>query len=160
MSTPTHTELVNLAAIWLKKKHPIVVTELEAFSDTGEQADVLGISSFGSTLIEVKVSRRDFLQDKKKPFRKDPSMGMGYERYYCAPKGLIKIDEIPKDWGLLEYEDGRINQAFRSGIGFYDRNIRAEREILYSIVRRLGKGIKKDSRVNVFLHKASVYLDE
>ena len=69
----------------------------------GEQPDILGISSFGeSILIEVKVSRSDFLADKKKPWRSNPEMGMGDFRVYLAPKGLLKPEDIPYGWMLWE----------------------------------------------------------
>ena len=69
----------------------------------GEQPDILGISSFGeSILIEVKVSRSDFLADKKKLWRSNPEMGMGDFRVYLTPKGLLKPDDIPHGWMLWE----------------------------------------------------------
>ena len=69
----------------------------------GEQPDVLGIDSFGeSILVEVKISRADFFADKKKPWRKNPEMGMGDFRVYLTPKGLLKPDEIPYGWMLWE----------------------------------------------------------
>jgi hypothetical protein len=53
-------------------------------------------------LIECKISRADFLADREKPFRKDPAQGMGCERFYLTPQGLIRVDELPRTWGLLE----------------------------------------------------------
>lgn len=69
----------------------------------GEQPDVLGIAAYGeSILIEVKVSRSDFLADKKKPWRKNPQQGIGDYRVFLTPKGLLKPDEIPYGWSLWE----------------------------------------------------------
>lgn len=74
----------------------------------GESPDVFGIrhgqgDSFdtGTVIIEVKVSRSDFLADKKKPFRLNPDKGMGKWRYYMCPEGLIQPAELPPRWGLL-----------------------------------------------------------
>ena len=53
-------------------------------------------------MIETKITRYDFLADKNKKFRKDPSLGIGKYRYYACPKGLIKIEELPEKWGLIE----------------------------------------------------------
>ena len=53
-------------------------------------------------LIECKVSRADFLSDREKPFRRDPTLGMGCERLYLTPAGLIGADDLPPRWGLLE----------------------------------------------------------
>jgi hypothetical protein len=69
----------------------------------GEQPDVLGISAYGeSILLEAKVSKSDFLADKKKPWRKNPEMGIGDYRVYLTPKGLLKPEEIPYGWMLWE----------------------------------------------------------
>lgn len=50
-------------------------------------------------LVEVKVSRSDFLRDKHKPHRH--TGGLGDFRYYMCPEGMIKIEDLPDRWGLL-----------------------------------------------------------
>lgn len=55
-----------------------------------------------SVVVEVKVSRSDFLADAKKPHRKDGATGMGNYRYFLAPQGVIQLEEVPKGWGLIE----------------------------------------------------------
>lgn len=60
-------------------------------------------------LIESKVSRSDFLRDQKKWHRRhysDASMGIS-DRYYIAPVGMIRPEELPEGWGLLEPDAGR-----------------------------------------------------
>lgn len=47
---------------------------------------------------EIKVSRSDFLQDQK--WRS--YLPMCNELYFCAPKGLIKQDELSAECGLVE----------------------------------------------------------
>ena len=47
----------------------------QAAVDTGERPDALGFRNGVSCLIEVKVTRADFLADKKKRFRQDTTMG-------------------------------------------------------------------------------------
>lgn len=69
----------------------------------GEQPDVLGLDSWGNSIIvEVKVSRSDFMADKKKPWRANPKLGMGDFRVYLAPEGLLKVSDIPYGWQLWE----------------------------------------------------------
>lgn len=69
----------------------------------GEQPDVLGIKTYGeSILVEVKVSRSDFLADKKKPWRNGEVKGIGDHRVYLTPKGLLNPSEIPYGWMLWE----------------------------------------------------------
>ena len=47
-------------------------------------------------------------------FGRKPEQGVGSERFYLAPPGLIKPLELPAGWGLLELRRGRIEmvQAF------------------------------------------------
>jgi hypothetical protein len=100
----THRGLINAVKSWLKiQKHwSIVVAELK--TSAGEEPDIIAFKSSGgkSCLVECKVSRADFLADRDKIFRQFEEQGMGDERYFCAPKGLLNVDEIPEGWGLLE----------------------------------------------------------
>ncbi len=69
----------------------------------GEQPDALGLSLEGdSILIEVKTSKSDFKADSKKPWRRDPKQGIGDQRVYLAPEGLLEVGEIPYGWQLWE----------------------------------------------------------
>ena len=73
----------------------------------GEIPDAIGWRPYahngcGSTLVEVKVSRSDFLSDAKKQHRASHENGMGVYRYYMAPVGLIAVEELPHRWGLIE----------------------------------------------------------
>lgn len=105
MSTFTHSELVKIAAKWAEPKHRIIITERGAIH---ELPDVLAIGYGFSTLIEVKISRSDFLRDKRKLTRRDGDFCAGNYRIYCVPKGLITENDIPDDWGLLEvYPSGK-----------------------------------------------------
>lgn len=82
-----------------------------------ERVDALLFCSDSSYLIETKVSRSDFLADAKKPFRKDPSQGIGDYRYYACPEGLIKPDELPEKWGLIYAPLGRTSAFMPVGYG-------------------------------------------
>lgn len=99
----THDELVERGARWLRSQGcHMVLREFCALTYTGEIPDVLGWKNGQSVLIEAKASRSDFLADKHKPFRKDPALGIGQWRLYIAPPGMIKVEELPEGWGLLE----------------------------------------------------------
>lgn len=78
----------------------------ELATAAGETPDAFGIGSGKTSLVEVKVSRADFLAGKKKFFRMYPEWGLGNYRFYLCPEGLIKPDEIPENWGL-SYWNGR-----------------------------------------------------
>lgn len=132
-----HHELCLLAGKWLRNnqyKLPYVAVELVV--DNAELPDAFGWNYWTTVLIEVKVSRPDFLADKKKPFRIMPDDGLGEFRYYCCPKGLIKTEELPEKWGLLYEDKGKlslIKEAERQ-----IANYRAEKTIYTSILRREG----------------------
>jgi hypothetical protein len=64
--------------------------------------------------VECKVTRSDFLADRNKPFRVKPKTGVGCERYYLVPQGLIAIDELPAGWGLLELDNRKLEVVKRS----------------------------------------------
>lgn len=99
----THSELVKKAAVWLRNHGAVVVcTEVVAWH-CPESPDVIGWGYGGTSyVIEVKVSRSDFLADKSKPHRNGRVCGLGNFRYYAAPAGVIDRHELPEDWGLLE----------------------------------------------------------
>lgn len=99
----THKEGVEIAYRWVLKNGGVgfAFKELKSISD--EIPDVIGFDSWQSILIEVKVSRSDFLSDKKKPHR---AKGMGNWRFYLCPKGMIRKEELPEKWGLI-YVDGK-----------------------------------------------------
>ena len=52
---------------------------------------------------EIKVSRADFLAEiKRKPLKRRAGLRLSNESYFVAPKGIIEIDELPPEAGLLE----------------------------------------------------------
>ena len=156
MKVFTHKDLVNIAYKWVLKNASCGVAFRELVSANSEIPDVIGFSSWESMVVEVKVSRTDFLKDKKKKHR---SKGMGKRRYYCCPAGLIKITEIPENWGLLYVsEKGKCTcvfdprkQAIKERNAYwqvhqvmlelkdtsFERDIEAEQRLMYSALRRL-----------------------
>jgi hypothetical protein len=99
----THAQLVRLAEHWLRRRYRCGIVLSEQSCASGETPDVIGWKGkCRSVVIECKISRADFLADREKPFRKDPQQGMGCERFYLTPRGLLDKSELPKGWGLLE----------------------------------------------------------
>lgn len=136
-----HRELCVLAGKWLNNNRDNTAptckyVAIELVFDGDELPDVFGWNYWTSVLIEVKVSRSDFLADFKKDFRINPEKGLGEHRYYCCQKGLIAPEELPEKWGLLYEDNGKIimvREAERQG-----SNIHGERAIYSSILRREG----------------------
>ena len=94
----------------------------------------------------VQVTRADFLADRAKPFRQKPEQGVGSERFYLTPASLVKVQELPAGWGLLEYRRGRIERMqdsaknLRTATGF-----RYEMNLLLASLRRVEVRIEPQS---------------
>ena len=99
---PSHAQLISFGAVHLESTRRCFII-LQERGSWGEAPDLIGWTYANhSILIEAKTSRADFLADLKKPFRIHPSKGMGRERWYLTPKGLLDPDELPSGWGLME----------------------------------------------------------
>jgi hypothetical protein len=110
----THAALVDLAVKWLRSHYRCTIILSEQSCASGEQPDVIGWKKkCRSVLVECKLSRADFLADRQKPWRLHPEMGMGSERFYLAPVGLILPDELPACWGLLEVKKRNLQVTVR-----------------------------------------------
>ena len=143
----THAELVAIAGKWLvgSRKCGAVLTELVTLGM--ETPDAIGFRDGTSTLIECKTSRSDFLADAKKPFRRNPWMGMGTYRFYLCPAGVITAQDLPEKWGLIWImENGKPRQQIgpkgniwssQQEFHFSEKNVQAEQAMLVSALRRL-----------------------
>ena len=142
--TLTHDQLVKQAFSYLKMVDGCKVMFKERKASTREEPDAIGFSGSFSTLIECKASVSDFLADKQKCFRAKPEDGMGYNRYYMAPVGLLSPNQMPQGWGLLEvYEKESRHPSYRKIVKtvdsdrFIERNQSAEVSYLVSAIRRI-----------------------
>lgn len=115
-----HREIAIKATKFIMRLHSC---NLGAFEFTGgwnggEYVDGVAINSDAVYVIEAKVSRADFLADRKKPHRADPAYGLGQYRYYACPEGMIKPEELPERWGLI-YINSRGHCSMPVGYGGY-----------------------------------------
>lgn len=132
-----HKQLIRLGKVWLRNYQKCKVILAER-SNGAEIPDIIGWrSARHSILIECKTSRADFRADSKKWFRQD-GFGMGQQRYFLAPKGIIPRDELPNGWGLIEIENNSIKTVVGCGLVFMDeQRCWAEMPLLVAAVRRL-----------------------
>ena len=109
----THHELCQIAYKFLKRNGFKVCfhDRFIAVTSTGEQPDAMGFRNSASCLIEAKCSRADLLADRKKRFRKNPSLGMGDWRFFISEPGIISIEDLPPGWGLLHVVNGRVRKV-------------------------------------------------
>ncbi len=142
----THAQLVEKAVHWLRRyRCGVVLSEQACVS--GEMPDAIGWKrACHSVLVECKVTRSDFLADQAKPFRIKPELGVGCERFYLIPAGLVHREELPAGWGLLEFRRGRIETThpsatnLRTATGF-----RCEMNLLLASLRRVEVRVEPQS---------------
>lgn len=160
--TYTHDELVDIAVNWLRNSIGcgVVLSELVC-AGSPETPDAWGYRDGSSILVECKTSRADFMKDKKKEFRKYPERGMGNYRVMLCPEGVIKPEDLIKTyegWGLLwVLENGKVervkfpqgNMLFRGDILSYfeDLNVKSERSMMASMLRRIQKAGSYDELI-------------
>ncbi|MFZ0808759.1 MAG: hypothetical protein WAN03_21375 [Candidatus Sulfotelmatobacter sp.] len=142
----THAQMVDRAVRWLRLyRCGVVLSEQACVS--GEMPDAIGWKQAShSVLVECKVTRADFLADRDKPFRKKPEQGVGCERFYFTPPALVKPEELPTGWGLLEYRRGRIEIVHSSAKNLRTaKGFRYEMNLLLASLRRVEVRIEPQS---------------
>jgi len=142
----THAQLVQRAVEWLRAYRCGVILSEQTCAN-GEVPDAIGWKrQCHSVLVECKISRADFLADRAKPCRQKPEAGLGCERFYLAPAGLLRADDLPPSWGLLECRNRKVEitrpsaKKLRTEAGF-----RYEMNLLLSSLRRVEIRIEPQS---------------
>jgi hypothetical protein len=135
-----HAELCYRGAKWLvsTQRCSVALTEVGA-AEVAEMPDVIGWEADGRCIVlEAKASRSDFLADRNKAHRE---AGMGCQRYYLCPHGLIVKEELPEGWGLLYLKGERILcEAYAQP---RQSNIDAERRMMLSCLKHPQKLLTK-----------------
>ena len=124
-----------------------MLSELVTYNASGEIPDVIGWTARASILFECKMSRADFLADRKKPFRcAAPELGVGGWRFYLTVPGVVRSTyELPIGWGVYELQSGRLVHVMgakysNAGMVPNTPNFRAELALLRSHIRRMESG--------------------
>lgn len=139
--TIDHRTLIDRGVKWMRKHDNNIFIpncshiEIELVTANSETPDAIGWGSGRSVLLEAKCSRADFMRDAKKHFRKYTDKGMGNFRFYITPRDLIRYDELPEGWGLLEVI-GR-KTVMRVQPKYQQSNNEAEKTVLLSRIRRM-----------------------
>lgn len=146
MSNFTHSALCSVAVKWLRRSWSqngaaccVAVSEAKS-GWHGEIPDAIGFRRKGhrdgSVVVEVKVSRSDFLADAKKPHR--ASGGIGNRRYFMCPEGMISVDELPAGWGLLVVNARGHVKKLADATAWFDADADREQFILVRLLSRVG----------------------
>jgi hypothetical protein len=142
----THSQLVERAVRWLRSyRCGVVLSEQACVS--GEMPDAIGWKRANhSVLVECKMTRADFIADRGKPFRQKPEQGVGSERFYLTLPALIKLEELPTGWGLLESRRGRVEVVQASAKNLRTAaGLRYEMNLLLASLRRVEVRIEPQS---------------
>jgi len=120
----------------------------EIVTAANEKPDAIGFAYGLSCVVECKVSRADFLRDRKKPHAMYATTGMGRQRWYLTPVGLVSADEVP-EWCGLAYAHGRSVEVVRIAPHRADLDARAtmnENIVACSAARRFQLGVAFDAK--------------
>ena len=105
-----HTELVDRAIKWLRNSFHcrVVLSELVAYTNSGETPDAIGWVHNRAILVECKSNKADFYADLRKPARSKYMAALGAWRFYLTLPHLLMPEEIIEGWGLYEVHGKRI----------------------------------------------------
>ena len=117
------------------------------------EPDIIGFNHELSTVIDIRTKRSDFLR-RRFAMQDLPDTALGNVRFFLTPIRMLRRDELPEGWLLLEYTGATIiPYDFRSEnhIGVvldshpewrHKSDAATERNILYSIASRLTEARK------------------
>lgn len=116
------------------RTYKYVAVELNTYG--AEQTDVWGWCGDATSIIEVKTSHADFVNDQKKKCRQDSfkDLQCGNYRWYLCPEGVIKPDELPEHWGLLYWNGKRIYHVVAPD--YVENGYKGDMFVIYSLLRR------------------------
>ena len=74
---------------------------------------------------EVKTSRADYLGELRQPLKRRIGMRYSNEFYFVVPGGMLSVDEVPAECGLIEagnatFEEWRVLIRRQAGFFFFD----------------------------------------
>lgn len=107
--------------LWLlKARHPTANAEWATFTEMrscvgfgdSRYIDFLALHTFEggrgggrglkAVAYEIKISRSDFAREIKRPEKRAFAESIADECFFATPAGLVRVDEVPDGWGLIE----------------------------------------------------------
>lgn len=144
-SNSLHYELCKLGASYVRRRGfqggqtPNKFAVVELICAGAEDPDIWATNGSSTTLVEVKTSHSDFMADRKKYARSAQAETLGHTvgnyRYYLAPAGVITKEELPENWGLLEWDGKKIKMVARAK--YFKVQSEMELAIFTSIMTRI-----------------------
>ena len=168
MESQKHKDLKKIGLNFLKIKVTDLVANEVKFNNLKSIADVCGINIKRQEIriIEVKVSKQDFLRDKKLMDIEKSYYKHCHYFYIMCPENIIDINDIPKEYGLLwidAYDNvivkqnpkkniGRLKTLFKTTLKYACRAV--TNNLLFSEENRTNK----DDTGNIFAKNAKIKL--
>lgn len=85
--------------------------------------------------IEVKTSRNDWLRELRQPLKQEQSIFRWVDRWWvAAPEGVVREDEVPPAWGLLELTARGVMRAAKEAPALQPEPM--TRDFLAALLRR------------------------
>lgn len=145
-NNPLRDELMKAGIMFLRNHGFPIAAPLSDFG-IGEP-DIIGFSHELSAVVDIRTKRSDFLR-RRLALRDTPDTALGNVRFFLTPMRMVRRDELPEGWLLLEYTGATIipydfRQENHIGVVLdshpewrHESDATAERDILYSIANRL-----------------------
>ena len=137
----------------------VVLSELVAYTRSGETPDAIGWVHNQAILVECKTSRSDFYAERKKRARNKHMPALGVWRFYLTPPGLLKPEEIIEGWGLYEVHGKRVihrggSKYQNAGKPYFESDRDSEVAMLVSALSRIhNKSLETDLQSRLALVK-------
>lgn len=145
MSREITNELLRKNAFWFLRKEKcgkkglgcsVVLSELSG--QGADRPDAIGWRYAQSVVVECIRTRSDFLEYIANTT--EARVAVGQHRFFIAPRGLISLEELPPDWGLLELEGTTVVQTKEAPPRALSRaGHEREKKMLLSVIRDLRK---------------------
>lgn len=125
--------------------------------------DALAVRCWGSgrgferIAFEVKVSRQDYRNET--PEKRAPAEASAHRCAYVVPAGLIRLDELPAGWGLVEVFENRTDRPPTSrplGGRALWRKYAAKREPVCDLDYLVSAGFRRASRAEEAIRQGSL----
>ena len=109
---------------------------------------------FLTVAIEVKVTRNDFFRELNNPKKRESAETIARETYFAVPAGLVKPEEVPEGWGLIEVLS---NGSARTKLRARQRERPVfDESFIASLMRRVAEDDQRVKRLQVQIERANL----
>jgi hypothetical protein len=113
---------VTTGAIMVALRERFCAPEFSFFEEVGDSGSSSGVYADGVAInmwasrgyaitgFEVKASRSDWIRELKKPEKSEPILSKCDYWHLVAAEGVYQDDEVPVNWGILNFKDGKLRE--------------------------------------------------